>query len=102
MMYGVVQGLVEVCGYFELLFVNVLGMPYNSGVFAYVFVTVGVLIWAIWETMREEIHSTRMKIAFILSVVLIGMMLFQWAPKAVELKQKFMAKFMKSKVKEVQ
>ena len=72
MMYGVVQGLVEVCGYFELLFVNVLGMPYNSGVFAHVFVTVGVLIWAIWETMREEIHSTRMKIAFILSVVLIG------------------------------
>ena len=72
MMYGVVQGLVEVCGYFELLFVNVLGMPYNSGVFAYVCLTVGVLIWAIWETMREEIHPTRMKIAFILSVVLIG------------------------------
>ena len=33
MMYGVVQGLVEVCGYFELLFVNTFGMPYNSGVF---------------------------------------------------------------------
>ncbi|MDO4757309.1 MAG: DUF2723 domain-containing protein, partial [Parabacteroides sp.] len=72
MMYGVVQGLVEVCGYFELLFVNVLGMPYNSGVYAYAFTTVGVLIWAIWETMREEIHPIRMKIAFILSVVLIG------------------------------
>ena len=41
MMYGVVQGLVEVCGYFELLFVNVLGMPYNSGVFAYVFALSG-------------------------------------------------------------
>ena len=33
MMYGVVQGLVEVCGLFRTLFVNVLGMP-NSGVFA--------------------------------------------------------------------
>ena len=44
MMYGVVQGLVEVCGYFELLFVNVLGMPYNSGVFAYVIIVAGVLI----------------------------------------------------------
>ena len=72
MMYGVVQGLVEVCGYFELLFVNVLGMPYNSGVFAYVTIVAGVLIWSIWETMRDEIHPTRMKIAFILSVVLIG------------------------------
>ena len=46
MMYGVVQGLVEVCGYFELLFVNVLGMPYNSGVFAYVIVLAAVLIWS--------------------------------------------------------
>lgn len=72
MMYGVVQGLVEVCGYFELFFVNVLRMPYNSGVFAYVLVVASVLIWSIWETMRDEIHPTRMKVAFILSVVLIG------------------------------
>ena len=72
MMYGVVQGLVEVCGYFELFFVNVLGMPYNSGVLANVLVVAGVLIWSSWETMRDEIHPTRMKVAFILSVVLIG------------------------------
>lgn len=72
MMYGVVQGLVEVCGYFELLFVNVFGMPYNSGVFAYVIALAGVLIWAIWETMRDEINPMRMKIAFILAVVLVG------------------------------
>lgn len=72
MMYGVVQGLVEVCGYFELLFVNVLGMPYNSGVFAYVIVLAAVLIWSIWETMRDEINPVRMKVAFILSIVLVG------------------------------
>ncbi|WP_293711854.1 DUF2723 domain-containing protein [uncultured Parabacteroides sp.] len=72
MMYGVVQGLVEVCGYFELLFVNVLGMPYNSGVFAYVIVLAGVLIWSIWETMRDEVNPVRMKIAFIAAIVLVG------------------------------
>ena len=72
MMYGVVQGLVEVCGYFELLFVNVLGMPYNSGVYAYVVVLAAVLIWAIRETMREEIRPLPMKISFLLSVILIG------------------------------
>lgn len=72
MMYGVVQGLVEVCGYFELFFVNVLGMPYNSGVYAYVIVLIGVLVWSIWETMRDETHPVRMKIAFIAAVVLIG------------------------------
>ena len=36
------------------------------------------------------------------NIVLIGMMLFQWAPKAIEMKQKFMAKFKKSNAKEVQ
>lgn len=72
MMFGVVQGLVEVCGWFELLFVNVLGMPYNSGVVAYLFVLSGVLIWAIWETSREEVNNVRMKIAFILTIALLG------------------------------
>ena len=72
MMYGVIQGLVEVCGWFELLFVNVFGLPYNSGVFAYVILLLGVLAWAIYETMRDQVHPVRMKIAFILAVVLLG------------------------------
>ena len=72
MMYGIVQGLVKVCGWFELLFVNTLGMSYNSGVFAYVITISGVLIWAIWETMRKDVNEVRMKIAFILSVILLG------------------------------
>jgi tetratricopeptide (TPR) repeat protein len=72
MMYGVVQGLVEVCGLVELLFVNVLGMPYNSGVIAYIIILAGVLGWSICETMRSEVKEVRMKIAFILSIVLLG------------------------------
>ena len=72
MMYGVVQGLVEVCGWFELLLVNHMGMPYNSGVFAYVVVLLGVLAWAIYETMVAEPSKARLNIAFILSVTLIG------------------------------
>jgi tetratricopeptide (TPR) repeat protein len=72
MMYGVVQGLVEVCGLFELFFVNTLGMPYHSGVFAYVLILGGVLAWSIYETMRPAIHETRMKLAFILSITLLG------------------------------
>lgn len=72
MMYGVVQGLVEICGYFELFFVNVLGMPYNTGVYVYVVVLAATLIWAIMETMKDQIHPVRLKISFLLSVVLIG------------------------------
>jgi len=71
-MLGLIQGLVEVCGWFELFFVNTLGMPYNSGVFVYILVLVGVMGWTIWETMREEVNPMRMKIAFILSIVILG------------------------------
>ena len=62
----------EICGYFELFFVNILGMPYNSGVFIYLIVLAAVLVWAIYETMRETPRMGLMKLAFILSVVLIG------------------------------
>ena len=72
MLYGIVQGLVEVCGWFELLFVNELNMPYNTGVFVYLIVVTAVLIWGIWETMRQDVNETRMKISFILSVSLLG------------------------------
>ena len=72
MLYGIVQGLVEVCGWFELLFVNVLKMPYNTGVFVYLITVAAVLIWGIWETMQQKVNETRMKISFILSVSLLG------------------------------
>jgi tetratricopeptide (TPR) repeat protein len=72
MMYGVVQGLVEVAGLFELFFVNVLGMPYNSGVFAYLVVLLAVLSWAIYETMRDNPNEIKMKVSFILSIILLG------------------------------
>ena len=72
LLFGVIQGLVEVCGYFELLFVNVFNLPYNSGVFAYMIIISGVLGWGIWETMRKGINEVRMKSAFILSIILLG------------------------------
>ena len=70
-LYGLVQGLVEVCGWFELLLVNVLHLPYNSGVIFYLILIFGVLSWAIWETMRES-NEKRSKIAFLLSIALLG------------------------------
>ena len=71
-MYGVVQGLVETCGWFELLFVNVFGMPYNSGVYAYVVIIAGMLGWSIWETMRKDISPMRVRISFVLTIALLG------------------------------
>ena len=71
-LYGLVQGLVEVAGLFELLFVNVFGMPYNSGVVVYIITVAGVMLWGIWETMREKKNSLLIKISFILAIVLLG------------------------------
>lgn len=71
-LFGLVQGLVEVCGWFELLFVNVFGMPYNSGVIFYVILIFGVLTWSIWETIQPTINELRVKISFISAVVLLG------------------------------
>ena len=73
MLYGFVYGLVEVCGWFELLCVNVLGMPYNSGVILYLVSVSGVLLWGLYESSREQINPLRLRITFLLSVVLLGL-----------------------------
>lgn len=72
LLYGLIQGLVEVCGLFELFFVNVIGLPYNSGVFVYLIVVGGVLAWTIWETMREQTNPLRVRISFALTIILLG------------------------------
>ena len=71
-LFGLIQGLVEICGYFELLFVNVFRMPYDSGVIFYVILIFGIISWSIWETMRPVVNELRVRILFILSVVLLG------------------------------
>ncbi|MDR1683303.1 MAG: DUF2723 domain-containing protein, partial [Candidatus Symbiothrix sp.] len=71
-LYGLVQGLVEVSGWFELLFVNSFGLPYNSGVAFYLIAVFGVLAWAIWETLSDSKNQSRAKIAFIVSIALLG------------------------------
>ena len=79
-LYGVVPGIVQVGGWFELLFVNVLGMPFNTGEIVYIFLLIGVMVWAIWETQRSltSNHSPltsnekRQNIAFLLAVAMLG------------------------------
>lgn len=72
LLYGLVQGVVKVCGWFELLMVNVLGLPYDTGVLLYLVVVVAVIIWGVWETMQSQPNDKRMKLSFILSVALLG------------------------------
>ena len=70
-LYGLVPGFVKLCGYCELLFVNVLGFKYNSGTLFYFFFVLAVLAWGLFETWRAK-SALRMRIAFCAGVCLIG------------------------------
>ena len=81
-LYGVVPGIITVGGWFELLFVNVLGCPFNTGEIIYIFLLVGVVIWAIWETYQEG-HEMRENIAFLLAVAMLGIPFYGYGWTAV-------------------
>ena len=49
-LYGVIPGIVTVGGWFELLFVNVLGLPFNTGLVIYIALLVVSTLWAIYES----------------------------------------------------
>lgn len=60
-----------------------------------------IIATAVLIMLPEMLRSIADYRMLIYSIVLIGMMLFQWAPKAIEWKQKVMAKFKRNKTEEV-
>ena len=70
-LYGIVPGIVKVGGWFELLFVNDLGMSFNTGVIVYILVASAGIIWAVYESFVEK-SENRMMWSFILTVGLLG------------------------------
>ena len=70
-LYGIVPGIVKVGGWFELLFVNTLGMSFNTGVIVYIILLAGCLIWGIYESYTEKSKS-RMALSFILTIAMLG------------------------------
>jgi len=71
-LFGIIAGVMKVAGWFELLFVNSFGLPYNSGVVFYMILLVAVFVWGFWESMREKYDAVRAKSAFSLAVGLLG------------------------------
>ena len=70
-LYGIVPGIVKVGGWFELFFVNTLGMSFNSGVIVYIIVLAATLIWGVYESFTEKSRN-RMCLSFVLTVALLG------------------------------
>ena len=83
-LYGVVPGIITVGGWFELLFVNVLGMPFNTGEIIYIILLVGIVVWAIYETQNASDKNTlRQNIAFLLAVAMLGIPFYGYGWTAV-------------------
>jgi hypothetical protein len=74
-LYGIVPGFVNMAGWFDLLFVNILGLPFNSGAVFYVVLMAAVLVWGLFETFSGK-SLQRMKIAFAVNIVLVGIPFF--------------------------
>ena len=52
-LYGIIPGYPTVLGWFELLFVNGLGCPFNTGLAVAIVLTVVLLVWAILFTKKR-------------------------------------------------
>ena len=70
-LYGVVPGIITVAGWFELLFVNQLGCPFNTGEIIYIILLVAIVIWAIYESYADR-NFKRQNISFTLAVGMLG------------------------------
>jgi len=81
-LYGIVPGVVKVGGWFELLFVNSLGMPFNTGVIVYVALLAAAIIWGIYESYNEK-SRTRMSLSFLLTIAMLGIPFYGHGASAV-------------------
>ena len=70
-LYGIVPGVVKVGGWFELLFVNGLGMPFNSGLIVYIILLAASIIWGVYESYVEKSRK-RMNISFLVTIAMLG------------------------------
>ena len=70
-LYGVIPGVVKVGGWFELLFVNDFGMPFNTGLIVYIILLAAFIIWAVYESYTEKSRK-RINLSFLIVVAMLG------------------------------
>jgi hypothetical protein len=71
MVFIVIPGVPEVAGWFELLFVNVFGLPYNSGLLIFMALLAALLIFGI----RYSLNKNKVVLNYVLTcltVIMIG------------------------------
>lgn len=71
LLYGIVPGFVNMAGWFDLFFVNVVGLPFNSGCLVFVALVLALIAWGLYETGKEN-NDFRIKLSFSISVIVSG------------------------------
>ena len=67
-LYGIIPGVVKLGGWFELLFTNLMGCPYNTGLICYIVLLTGVFVTLYYKVRRRKF---KLSIACLL-MILIG------------------------------
>lgn len=52
--FGIIPGVIKIAGWFELMFVNGMGAPFNTGVIIYVLLIIAGLTWGICYTLKKN------------------------------------------------
>jgi len=53
-MNGIIPWVVKLAGWFELFFINVAGLPFNTGTVIYLLLLIGGLSWGLYYTRRKQ------------------------------------------------
>ncbi len=70
-LYGIVPGFVNMAGWADLLFVNVFGLPFNTGAIVYVLIMTAALVFGLWVTYHSQ-NDKLARLALYLNIVLAG------------------------------
>ena len=70
-LYGIVPGVVKVGGWFELLFVNLFGLSFNTGLYVYILLLTATLIGGIYCTEKGKSQKS-IAVIFTLAIALLG------------------------------
>ncbi len=75
-LYGIIPGVPTIAGWFELLFTNTLGCPFNTGLAVYLVMMAAALIWSLIESYnvieKDEKLNARTIISFVLAMAFAG------------------------------
>ena len=74
-LFGIIPYLPKIAAYFDLFFVNTLGLPFNSGAIFFMTVLLGACFWGLFRTMKnEKVLANTILLCF--TVIVIGFSLF--------------------------